>query len=75
MKKRCTKCNQYLPLSNFELRKDRIGDSYAWCFRCMKRTPLYVSVPVNDKYVQVLEKTSRTVGYPAEEDRGSGFIR
>ena len=74
MKRTCTKCKRTLDCKNFEPRKDRIGAFYSWCYSCMKREPLFVSVPVNGEYVQVLERESRTVDYPDESDRGFGRV-
>jgi len=74
MKKQCRKCKRFFPRSKFFDRRDRIGEVYAFCKTCMRKTPLYVSVLVNGEYVPVLEKTSRELDYPAEEDRGYGKV-
>ena len=74
MKKQCRRCKRFLPRSKFYDREDRIGEVYAFCINCMKKEPLFVSVPVNGEYVQVLERESRTVDYPDESDRGDGRI-
>lgn len=74
MKKYCSKCKRFLCTKNFyERDDDRLG-WFAWCKGCMKKSPLMSRILVNDDWIQVIEKPSREVGYPVEEDRGFGKV-
>jgi hypothetical protein len=71
--KYCTKCKRFLTTNNFYQRQDRPG-RYAWCKGCMRKTPLQISVQVNEDWVQVIEKPERSYDFPLEIDRGYGVI-
>jgi hypothetical protein len=69
----CKRCKRFLSTNNFYEREDRPG-YYAFCKGCMKKTPLFSRVWVNDDWVTVMEKPSREFDYPELEMRGYGKL-
>jgi hypothetical protein len=68
----CKQCRRFLNISKFYEREDRPG-FYAFCRKCMKKTPLFANIYVHPNWIKVLDREERTREYP--ENRGYGVIR